>query len=98
MSADRPSEAHGGDERQMSPPPTTGGDEIEFFGVKLRVNDPRLAALLDSDVTEDVQVVGRRAREALSRDDDARAQRDVEQRLRRDDEPVTIRSKDDEKE
>jgi hypothetical protein len=40
--------------------------EVEFFGVKLKVRNPRLAALLNSDVTEDVQVVGRRARDAVS--------------------------------
>ena len=37
-------------------------DSIEFFGVKLKVNNPRLAALLNSDVTEDVIVIGHRAR------------------------------------
>jgi hypothetical protein len=39
---------------------------VEFFGVKLKVNDPRLAALLNSSVTEDVQVIGHRARNAFS--------------------------------
>lgn len=78
----------------MSASQGTGG-EIEFFGVKLKVDDPRLAALLNSDVTDDVQIVGRRVREALSRDDGARAQRDVELRLQRDDEQVIIRSEDD---
>ena len=37
---------------------------VEFFGVKLKVNNPHLAALLNSSVTEDVQVIGRRARDA----------------------------------
>ena len=80
----------------MNPSDGADGGEIEFFGVKLKVNDPRLAALLNSDVTEDVQVIGRRAREAISRDDDARARREVEERLRREDEPVTIRVDEDE--
>ena len=61
------------DSRDMSPSQVTDGSELEFFGVKLKVNNPRLAALLNSDVTEDVQVNGRRAREALSGADDERA-------------------------
>ena len=43
--------------------------EVEFFGVKLKVRNPRLAALLNSNVTDDVQVIGRRARGALAGDD-----------------------------
>jgi hypothetical protein len=34
-----------------------GAGEVEFFGVKLRVNNPRLAALLDGDGTDEVTVV-----------------------------------------
>jgi hypothetical protein len=43
--------------------------EVEFFGVKLKVRNPRLAALLNSDVTDEVQVIGRRARDAFSGDE-----------------------------
>jgi hypothetical protein len=46
-------------------------NELEFFGVKLKVRNAHLAALLNSDVTEDVQVIGRRARAALKADDEA---------------------------
>jgi hypothetical protein len=49
------------------------GDDLEFFGVKLRVNNPRLAALLNSGVNENVVVIGRRARDliaAAEEDDD----------------------------
>ncbi len=35
--------------------------EVEFFGLRLKVNNPKLAALLNSGVTEDVVVIGRRA-------------------------------------
>jgi hypothetical protein len=66
----------------MSPSEVTDDSELEFFGVKLKVNNPRLAALLNSDVTtEDVQVIGRRAREAFSGADDGRAERDAEQEI-----------------
>jgi len=41
---------------------------VEFFGVKLKVNNPHLAALLNSSLTEDVQVIGRRARGAFAAD------------------------------
>jgi hypothetical protein len=41
---------------------------VEFFGVKLKVNNPRLAALLNSSVNEDVQVIGLRARDAFAGD------------------------------
>ena len=40
-------------------------EDVEFFGVNLKVNNPRLAALLNSDVTEEVQVIGRRARDVF---------------------------------
>jgi len=45
--------------------------EVEFFGVTLKVRNPRLAALLNSDVTEDVRVVGRRALDVLAGDGEA---------------------------
>lgn len=41
---------------------------VDFFGVKLKVNNPHLAALLNSSVTEDVQVIGARARSAFAVD------------------------------
>jgi hypothetical protein len=46
-------------------PPAFGMDgagEVEFFGVKLKVKDPRLAALLNSDVNDEVHTVVDRAR------------------------------------
>jgi hypothetical protein len=43
--------------------------EVEFFGVKLKVQNPRLAVLLNGGVTDEVQVVVGRARDALSADD-----------------------------
>ncbi len=51
----------------MSERPT---DSVEFFGVRLKVKDPRLAALLNSDVTDDVVVIGRRAIDLVTVDDD----------------------------
>jgi len=45
-----------------------GPRSVEFFGVKLKVNNPRLAALLNSSVNDDVQVIGRRARDAFAGD------------------------------
>jgi len=42
--------------------------DVEFFGVKLKVRSPHLAALLNSSVNEDVQVIGRRARDAFAAD------------------------------
>jgi hypothetical protein len=65
--------------------------ELEFFGVKLKVNNPRLAALLNSDVTDDVQVIGRRAREALSSADEGRAEEVVAERVLRAGDSVAIR-------
>jgi hypothetical protein len=41
---------------------------VEFFGVKLKVKNPRLAALLNSSIGDDVQVIGRRARDAFAGD------------------------------
>lgn len=70
----------------------TDGSDLEFFGVKLKVNNPRLAALLNSDVTEDVQVIGRRAREALSGADDDCAEREVAERVLHADDSVSIRA------
>ena len=46
--------------------------EVEFFGVKLKVNNPRLAELLNSDMTDEVHVVVRRARGVFAADDPVR--------------------------
>ena len=43
--------------------------DVEFFGIHIRVRDPKLAALLNSDVTDDVVVVARRTAGLLSDDD-----------------------------
>jgi hypothetical protein len=43
-------------------------EDVEFFGVKLKVSNPRLAALLNSSVSEDVQVIGKRARDVFAVD------------------------------
>lgn len=51
----------------MSESPT---DSVEFFGVRLKVKDPRLAALLNSDVTDDVVVIGRRAIDLVALDEE----------------------------
>jgi hypothetical protein len=69
------------------------GNELEFFGVKLKVKDARLAELLNSSVTEDVQVIGARARDvfATTPEDDARAEHDVEERMLLPDDSVQIR-------
>jgi hypothetical protein len=80
----------------MAPSSAAAGDpqengELEFFGVKLKVKNPRLAALLNSSVNEDVQVIGARAREAFSAPDDARAEREVEERVQHADDSVHIR-------
>jgi len=45
-----------------------GPRSVEFFGVKLKVNNPHLAALLNSNVGDDVQVIGQRARDAFAGD------------------------------
>ena len=50
-----------------------GAGEVEFFGVKLKVSNPGLAALLNSDVTDEITVVVRRARGVLAADDVAAA-------------------------
>jgi len=82
----------------MAPSDATGGDpahgnELEFFGVKLKVKNARLAELLNSSVTEDVQVIGARARDvfATTPEDDARAEHDVEERMLHADGSVQIR-------
>jgi hypothetical protein len=75
----------------MAPLQPSDGNELEFFGVKLKVRNPRLAALLNSDVNEDVQVIGQRARQALRGDEDKRAERDVAARVLHADDSVTVR-------
>ena len=66
--------------------------ELEFFGVKLKVKNARLAELLNSSVTEDVQVIGARARDVFATpEDEARAEHDVEQRVLHADGSVQIR-------
>ena len=79
----------------MAPPQTEGdlqeNGELEFFGVKLKVKNPRLAALLNSSVNEDVQVIGTRAREAFTGADDERAEHDVEERVLHADDSVRMR-------
>ncbi|MBN2204687.1 MAG: hypothetical protein JW767_06665 [Thermoleophilia bacterium] len=49
-------------------------DSVDFFGVRLTVKDPRLAALLNSDVTDEVVVIGRRAIDLVTVDDDDEAE------------------------
>jgi len=67
--------ASGADDSQrmlITTPPALRPDaagEVEFFGVKLKVSSPRLAALLNSDVTDEVTVVVRRVRGTLATDD-----------------------------
>jgi len=56
-----------------------GPGSVEFFGVKLKVNNPHLAALLNSSVSDDVQVIGRRVRDAFAGDSRA-AYEDVHRR------------------
>jgi hypothetical protein len=68
------------------------GSELEFFGVKLKVKNSRLAELLNSSVTEDVQVIRARARDVFATpEDEARAEHDVEQRVLHADGSVQIR-------
>jgi hypothetical protein len=47
----------------------TSDGEVEFFGAHIKVKSPRLAALLNSAVTDDVVVVGKRARDLVSADE-----------------------------
>jgi hypothetical protein len=72
---------------------TSAPNEIEFFGVKLKVKNSRLATLLNSDVHDDVQVVGRRARDAFVSEEETaeRAEREVARCLRRGDSRVELR-------
>ena len=65
--------------------------DLEFFGVKLKVKNPRLAALLNSDVNDEVQVIGRRARDAFAGPDDAQAEREIERRVLHADDSVRLR-------
>jgi len=44
--------------------------DVEFFGIKLKVNNPRLATLLNSSVNENVVVIGRRTVDMLARADE----------------------------
>jgi ethanolamine utilization protein EutA (predicted chaperonin) len=44
--------------------------ELEFFGIKLKVKNPKLASLLNSDVNEDVTVIGRRTVDLIARADE----------------------------
>ncbi len=44
----------------------TDDAEVEFFGAHIKVKNARLAALLNSAVTDDVVVVGKRARDLVS--------------------------------
>ena len=67
-------------------------NELEFFGVKLKVKNARLAELINSSVTEDVQVIGARARDVFATpEDDARAEHDVQQRVLHADGSVQVR-------
>jgi hypothetical protein len=75
----------------MAPMQPSDGSELEFFGVKLKVKNPHLAALLNSDVHEDVQVIGYRARQALRGDEGSHAERDVAARVLHADDSVTVR-------
>ena len=47
----------------------TDGSDIDFFGAHIKVKSARLAALLNSSVTEDVVVVGKRALDLVSSDE-----------------------------
>lgn len=44
--------------------------DVEFFGVKLKVKNERLATLLNSSVNENVVVIGRRTFDLLARADE----------------------------
>jgi len=44
--------------------------DVEFFGVKLKVKNERLAALFNSSVNENVVVIGRRTIDLLARADE----------------------------
>jgi hypothetical protein len=47
------------------------GSEVEFFGARIKVKNPALAALLNSGMSDDVVVVGKRARDAFASDETA---------------------------
>ena len=68
--------------------------EVEFFGVKLKVRNPHLAALLNSSVHEDVQVIGRRARDAFGPADVVDDEQGVERRVLDADDSVELRFDD----
>jgi hypothetical protein len=70
---------------------TSESSEVEFFGVKLKVRNAHLAALLNSDVHEDVQVIGRRARSALGAGNETHAERGAERGVQDADGSVEIR-------
>ena len=51
----------------------TDGTDVEFFGAHIKVKNAKLAALLNSTLTDDVTVVGKRALDLVAageRDDD----------------------------
>lgn len=51
----------------------TNDADVEFFGIKLKVNNPRLATLLNSSVNENVVVIGRRTVDLIARADEDEA-------------------------
>jgi hypothetical protein len=51
--------------------------DVEFFGIRIKVKDPRLAALLNSDVTDNVVVVAKRARGVVDDEADQLAAFDI---------------------
>jgi hypothetical protein len=75
----------------MAPMQAPDVGELEFFGIKLKVRNPRLAALLNSDVNDDVRVIRRRMHEAVGNDDDARVKSDVTAPVLHADDSVVIR-------
>ncbi len=54
--------------------------EIDFFGAHIKVRSAKLAALLNSAVTEDVRVVGRRAIDLVGAEPRGANLRDEDQR------------------
>jgi hypothetical protein len=48
---------------------TTDSSEVDFFGAHIKVRSAKLAALLNSAVTDDVVVVGKRALDLVSPDE-----------------------------
>jgi hypothetical protein len=51
----------------------TDGTDVEFFGAHIKVKNAKLAALLNSTLTDDVTVVGKRALDLVAageRDDE----------------------------